>query len=202
MTAGAILTVGHSTRDFRTLARLLEENGVTAVADVRSVPMSRFAPQFNRAVIERSLRDAGIKYVFMGHELGARSEDPGCYVDGRVQYRLLARTPAFVNGIRRLEKGVQVERIAVMCTEGEPLECHRTVLISQVLEEDGLTVEHIGGDGKVETHAAAMERLMERFGLAQDDLFRTFAERLEAALEQQERRIAYVADEEGGASSR
>jgi len=195
MTRDTVLTIGHSTHDFPTLVRLLRKHEVTAVADVRSVPASRFTPQFNRRSVERGLHDAGIKYVFLGKELGARAEDVSCYVDGRVQYGRLAQTSEFTSGIERLTKGAQTERIAVMCTEGEPLDCHRTVLIARVLTEHGVTIDHIHGDGRIESHTSAMERLMARFGLAEADLFRTPAERLEEALRSQEHRIAYVNDE-------
>lgn len=195
MTSSTMLTIGHSNHEFPTLVELLRQNGVTAVADVRSAPASRFTPQFNRAPLERGLHEAGIKYVFLGKELGARTTDTTCYVDGQVQYGRLAQTPAFISGIERVTKGVQTQRIAMLCAEGEPLDCHRTVLVSQVLTEHGVSVGHIHGDGHVESHAAAMERLMARFGLAEDELFRSPTERLKEALMRQEHRIAYVSDE-------
>ncbi|MFD0486112.1 uncharacterized protein DUF488 [Saccharopolyspora erythraea NRRL 2338] len=187
--------IGHSTHGFPSFVRLLRQHEVTAVADVRSVPVSRFTPQFNRGSVERGLRQAGIRYAFLGKELGARTDDTTCYVNGRVQYGRLAEKPEFVSGIERLMKGAQTERIAVMCTEGEPLDCHRTVLIARVLTERGVTIEHIHGDGRIESHTSAMERLMEMFGLAEADLFRTPVERLEEALSRQEHRIAYIDEE-------
>ncbi len=195
MTSSTMLTIGHSHHEFPTLIELLRQNGVTAVADVRSAPASRFAPQFNRAPLERGLHEAGIKYVFLGKELGARTKDTTCYVDGQVQYGRLAQTPAFISGIERVTKGVHTQRIAMLCAEGEPLDCHRTVLVSQVLTEHGVSVDDIHGDDHVESHAAAMERLMAKFGLAEDELFRSPTERLKEALTRQEHRIAYVSDE-------
>ncbi|KUF20201.1 DUF488 domain-containing protein [Streptomyces silvensis] len=190
-----MVTIGHSTHDFPKFVELLRQNEVTAVADVRSTPVSQFAPQFNRGALERGLDESGIKYVFLGEYLGARTADATCYVDGRVQYSRLARTDGFLHGVERLTKGARTERIAIMCTEGEPLNCHRTVLIAQVLTERGIAVAHVHGDGWVESHAAAMERLMAKFGLAEPELFRTPAERIEDALSRQEERIAYVKQE-------
>jgi uncharacterized protein (DUF488 family) len=190
-----VLTIGHSTHSFARFLSLLRQQGITAVADVRSMPMSRFTPQFNRHVVERGLREAGIKYVFLGKELGARTEDANCYVDGRVQYGRLAQTSEFANGIERLLKGAQTERIVVMCAEQEPLDCHRTVLIARVLAGYGLTIDHIHGDGHIEGHILAMRRLMARFGLDEADLFHTPTQRLEEALSRQEHRIAYVNEE-------
>jgi uncharacterized protein (DUF488 family) len=192
MTPKTVLTIGHSTHDFATFAGLLQQHHITAVADVRSTPASRFAPQFNRNAVERDLRAMNIKYVFMGEELGARTDDTSCYVDGKVQYSLLAKTPEFTDGVERIVNGARTERIAVMCTEGEPLDCHRTILVARVLSEHGVTVSHIHGDGSIENHGSAMERLMLKFGLAEADLFNTHTERLEQALSRQEQRIAYV----------
>ncbi|MFG2170003.1 DUF488 family protein [Streptomyces niveus] len=192
MTHRKVFTVGHSTHSSSGFLGLLQKHGITAVADVRSAPVSRFAPQFNRYAVERTLSEADIKYVFLGKELGARAEDLTCYVDGRVRYDLLARTSNFASGIKRLRNGSQSELIAIMCTEQEPLECHRCVLVARVLQGDGIAVEHIHGDGHIEDHDSAMRRLMANFGLEQEDLFRTSAERLQDALDRQEQRIAYV----------
>lgn len=195
MSLNTMFTIGHSSHDLPIFLELLQQCAITAVADVRSVPVSRFAPQFNREPVEHSLHAVGIKYVFLGKELGARTEDLSCYVDGQVQYDRLARTGEFNRGIERLSKGAQTERIAIMCTERDPLECHRAVLVAQVLAERGVVIHHIHGDGRTESHPSALLRLMAKFGLDQEDLFRTPAERLGEALRMQERRIAYVNDD-------
>ncbi|MFE9747317.1 DUF488 family protein [Saccharothrix saharensis] len=204
MKRGEVLTIGHSVHDFPNFVRLLRRHGVTAVADVRSVPLSRFNPQFNRGSVERGLHDSDIRYAFLGKELGARTEDLSCYVDGRVQYERLAKTPEFISGIDRVLRGARTERIAVMCAEREPLDCHRTILVARVLVEHGLVVGHVHADGRSEDHDEAMDRLMAGFGLLEDDLFRTRAERLDEALSRQESRIAYVDDElrENGTAQR
>lgn len=187
-----ILTVGHSTHTVEHFLALLTMHSVTSVADVRSMPASRFTPQFNRDALKRSLAEVGIKYVFLGRELGARSDDPSCYVNGQVQYERLARSAPFGQGIERVLTGAATERIALTCAEKEPLECHRTVLVSRVLEGRGASVDHIHGDGRLERHADAMQRLMSSFGINQDSLFDTQEELLAEALARQEQRIAYV----------
>jgi len=187
-----ILTIGHSTHTVDHFLALLTQHGVTAVADVRSVPASRFTPQFNRDALKRSLAEHRMKYVFLGQQLGARSDDRSCYIDGQVQYDRLAQTVPFGEGIDRLLTGAATERVAVMCAEQEPLDCHRTVLVSRVLAKRGASVEHIHGDGRLEPHDDAMLRLMSGFGLDQDDLFHTREELLGEALARQEQRIAYV----------
>ena len=189
-----IFTIGHSTQTFDDFLALLRLHSVTAVADVRSAPYSRYAPQFNRESLGTALEVDQIKYVFLGKELGARSDDPDCYVDGRVQYSRLAETPEFHLGIDRLIKGAGKERISIMCTEKDPLECHRTLLVAQSVVERGVEIFHIHADGHVEPHSIAMQRLRGLFGLDQPDLFHTSEELLSEALDRQEARIAYAVD--------
>lgn len=193
-----ILTIGHSNHPVEHFVALVEMHGVTAVADVRSTPYSRFHPEFNRESIERTLKNRGIDYVFLGRELGARSSDPSCYQNGRVQYRRLAGTALFKSGLDRLVKGADSHRIALMCAEGEPLACHRTVLISRELDTVGVPVSHIRTNGTLERHADAMVRLLAKFKLPEADLFRTRQDLIEDALARQEQRIAYI-DEDGSA---
>jgi len=188
----SVLTVGHSNHSLEAFVALLQQHGVTALADVRSVPYSRFMPQFNKEALDRSLKAHDIEYVFLGRELGARSDDPSCYESGRVQYARLARTDLFRGGIERVVRGANDHRIALMCAEKEPLECHRTLLVSRALDELGVTVEHILPDGRLETHGDAMVRLLDVVGLPREDLFRSREELTQHALARQEERIAYV----------
>lgn len=190
-----VFTIGHSTLAVEAFVALLRRHEVTAVADVRSAPYSRFNPQFNRETLAEILRAAGVKYVFLGHELGARSKDPACYENGRVQYRSLARTSIFREGIDRVMRGAREYRIALMCAEKEPLECHRTVLVARALAERGVAVRHILSDGGVEPHETTMHRLLDAVDLPREDLFRSSQELMEEALARQEERIAYVNEE-------
>lgn len=187
-----VLTIGHSTHPLPAFLALLRKHAVTAVADVRSAPYSRFNPHFNKTELERSLKAEGIRYVFLGRELGARSDDPYCYEKGRVQYARLARTEAFRQGIERLRRGTAEHRIACMCAEREPLECHRTLLVARALEAEGLEVAHIHADGRLESHVATMNRLIDMAGLPRDDLFRSRGELVAEALAMQEEQVAYV----------
>ena len=188
---GEILTVGHSNHPEAKFIDLIRMHDVSAVADVRSTPFSRFSPHCSEDALRETLREAGIGYVFLGRELGARPSDPSCYVDGQVRYPLLAQTALFRQGIDRLLRGAADERIAVMCSEKEPLDCHRTVLVAAALQDACAAVGHILADGRVETHDEAMDRLLEQHGLQHPELTRTRQERLQEALERQESKIAF-----------
>lgn len=187
-----VYTVGHSNHPIDQFIQLLNRNGITAIADVRSNPYSRYQPQFNREELKRALRSAGIDYVFLGNELGARSPDPSCYVGGRVQYSRLAAAESFKAGLDRVVKGSQSRHIALMCAEKEPLECHRTLLVGQALHGIGVPLTHIHANGDQEPHELALMRLLDITGLPQEDMFRSRDELLAEALRIQEQRVAYV----------
>ncbi|HXQ27555.1 MAG TPA: DUF488 domain-containing protein [Candidatus Acidoferrales bacterium] len=187
----AVFTIGHSTHPQARFIALLLQHGITALCDVRSTPYSRANPQFNREELKESLRDCGIKYVFLGKELGARSEDPACYESGKVQYDRLARTDLFRLGLKRVLKGMKGYRLALMCAEKEPLECHRTILVARHLADHGLDVQHIHADGRLESHAEALSRLIRMLNLHEQDMFQSREELLANAYRRQERRIAY-----------
>ena len=195
-TVNIVLTIGHSNHSLNSFIALLRKHRVTAVADVRSAPYSRFNPQFNRDSLDSCLEKLGIEYSFFGRELGGRFDDPTCYVDGRVNYDLAATTESFRRGLDKLVQRVTNHRIVLICAEREPLDCHRTLLVARALEEQGIDVAHIHADGRLEVHSAAMDRLLKRFNLQPDgDLFRSLQPReklVAEAVALQEKRIAYV----------
>jgi len=186
-----VFTIGHSTHSREGFIALLRQYGITALCDVRSKPYSRINPQFNREELEKALLDCGISYRFLGEELGARSDDPACYRDGRVQYDRLAETQLFKRGLRRVRNGMKNYRLALMCAEKEPLECHRAILVARHLVALDIDVRHIHADGSLESHEAALERLSRQLNLPEDDLFRSHADVLADAYRLQENRIAF-----------
>src|ERR1017187_3613694 len=134
-TQRGVLTIGHSNHTIERLIELLGQHHVTAVADVRSSPYSQMNAQFNREALASALKQAAIAYSFLGKELGGRPADKTCYENGRVQYRRVAATPIFRSGLDRVLAGAQSYRIAMMCAAREPLECHRTLLVTPELEK-------------------------------------------------------------------
>lgn len=193
-----IYTVGHSSHTIEKFLDLLERNGVTAIADVRSSPFSRHTPQFNKDTLSAELKKRGIAYVFVGKELGARPDNPSCYEGGKVRYARLAKTTLFKAGIERVLSGAQKYRIALMCAEKEPLDCHRTLLVSRALEQRGVSVVHILADGSTESQEQTMLRLVDQEGLRQLELFRSYDnsriddQLVARACEKREERIAHV----------
>lgn len=190
MSLGAF-TIGHSTHSFVDFAGLLERHQIDAIADVRSSPNSRRRPEYNRDAFGAALGAFGIAYVFLGRELGGRPDDPSMYEDGRVRYDKLGQSARFVAGLTRLEDGARRYRLAVLCSEGDPIFCHRGLLISPRLESLGIEVGHILPTGELEPHAAAMTRLLDLFHLPPQDVFGGRTDLLELASARQEGRIAF-----------
>lgn len=198
----SVLTIGHSNHPWEAFAALLERHGVGAVADVRSAPYSRFNPHFDRETLAGALKGRGMAYVYLGRELGGR--DPECYEGGRIRYDRIARTERFRDGIERVVRGAREHRIALMCAEKEPLDCHRTLLVAPALEREGIDVMHVHADGVLEPNAEAMDRLLDKFDLRPDgDLFRRPREELVAeAIALQARRVAHTDDRPAGGRER
>ena len=203
-TNNPVLTIGHSNHALDSFIALLHQHHITALADVRSAPYSRFNPQFNRESLASSLKRCGIEYVYLGQELGGRADDPACYENGRVRYDRVAETESFRHGLDRVVHGAAKHRIVLLCAEREPLECHRTLLVAPALDERGVEVAHIHTDGRLESHNETMDRLLDRFNLRSDgDLFRTTQPReklVAEAIKLQAKRVAFV-DENLSATS-
>ncbi|HEY8497604.1 MAG TPA: DUF488 domain-containing protein [Limnochordales bacterium] len=156
----AVYTIGYGQRRGPEVIDLLRRHGIQYLVDVRTAPYSRFRPEFSRQALEQALPPAGLRYVFMGDLLGGRPSDPSCYRDGKVDYTVLSRTPAYQQGIKRLKNAwVQGLRVCLLCSEERPEECHRSKLIGQSLVEHGIPVRHIDADGSVVDHEAVMRRL-------------------------------------------
>lgn len=185
-----IYTVGHSNHPIAHFLKLLQGQGVTLLADVRSTPYSRFNPQFRRDALTAALAEQGIEYLFLGEELGARSKDPSCYDDGRVSYRKLAATDLFRQGIDRVLAAAKTHTVAIMCAEKDPLDCHRTILVTREIVKRGEAVTHILASGEVESHDQVMQHLREKLKIEPRDLFGDDAN--EQAYELRGQQIAYV----------
>ena len=187
-----VLTIGHSTHPLEAFVALLQRHRANAVADVRAAPYSRFNPQYNREPLVGSLAAHGIEYVFLGLELGGRSDDPSFYENGRICYDRLGGTRSFQRGLDRVVRGAASHRIALLCAEKEPLECHRALLVAPALEARGVAVGHILADGRLETHTGAMDRLLAMHDdPRQGALFVRPGERIERAITRQAERFAH-----------
>ena len=155
-----IYTIGHSNHKVEKFINLLKTHDIAAVYDVRSIPHSKHAPQFNQSSLMQSLKSAGIEYLYLGEELGPFSKDPDCIVNGIVQYELIAQTKAFGEGLSQIQKGVKNHKLVLMCAEKDPAECHRMILVCRHLRKD-FEISHILEDGSLEDIHDTERRLMQ-----------------------------------------
>jgi uncharacterized protein (DUF488 family) len=187
----SLFTIGHSDHAAGVFIHLLRQHGVNALTDVRSSPYSRRYPQFNREALAADVERAGIRYVFLGDELGARRSEPECYEDGKARYSLIARSSLFAQGLERVRQGAEKYCVALMCAEKDPLTCHRAILVCRYLRDSITPIQHIREDGRLESHKELESRLLAVAGLSEGDLFRSRDELLDEAYDWQGDRIAY-----------
>lgn len=159
-----IKTIGHSNQPIERFVDLLKAGGVETLVDVRSTPYSRRFPQFGRERLATSLAIAGILYRYEGTALGGKPKDGGSYDD-------LANRPEFNDALDRLIASAAEATLCLMCAEKEPLDCHRTVLVSRYLAERGVAIEHLLADGRQKPHVVLEEKLLAASGEGEPDLF-------------------------------
>lgn len=191
-----VFTVGYANRSVEEFVAVLRDNSVNAVADIRSVPFSGSNPEFNHDSLKRTLGSSGIAYAFLGKELGARTPNTDCYVSGRVQYDRLATTPTFQLGLGRIEKGISSHRIALMCAEKEPFDCHRCILVGRHLCERGIRVSHILEGGQTEEHSATIGRLIQYLRISDAYASQSEEDNISMAYRIQGERIAFKVEED------
>jgi len=147
-----VLSIGHSNHTAERFLNLLQSYEIQVVVDTRSQPYSKYTPHFDQEDLKKSLTAAGIRYLFFGRELGGRPDGDEFYdEDGHVLYDRVAATSLFQEGLTRLERGIREYKVAMLCAEESPAACHRRLLVGRVLLERGFQVDHIRGDGRVQT---------------------------------------------------
>ncbi|MBX7236565.1 MAG: DUF488 domain-containing protein [Caldilineales bacterium] len=163
-----VYTIGYGARTIDAFLDLLAGYEIGYLIDIRSAPYSRFKPEFGREALERELRRRGIRYVFLGQQLGGRPDDPDCYVeDGgegegarKVDYERVKQKDFYQQGLGRVKNAFDQQlRVVLMCSEGKPENCHRSKLIGASLEAMGISVAHIDENDELQTQAAVITRL-------------------------------------------
>jgi uncharacterized protein (DUF488 family) len=171
MKTKSLYTIGHGARKERDFLALLQCYGIEILMDVRSQPYSKFHPQFNQNNLHAFLERHDIRYIFMGDTLGGRPKDKSCYnEEGSIDYDIVKTKGFFRRGIDILKSICDSEhKVAVMCSESNPCDCHRTKLIGKVLNTEEITLKHIDAKGKLKDHTTVLNEMNK--GLSCTDLF-------------------------------
>ena len=192
-----LYTIGHSNHKIEYFMDLLKLHEIGIIVDVRSVPYSRYCSQFDKIILSAALKEVDIQYEFLGKELGARPDDPACYEGGCVNFEWIVRRKEFKSEVQRFLASIERYSVALMCTEKEPLDCHRTILICRYLKEHNLGIKHILEDGTTEDHHDAELRLVKMLKieptLFEPDL--TESDLIEQAYYQQSQKISHQPEE-------
>ena len=191
-----IFTIGHSNHELAGFVDLLGAHAITAIADLRSSPASTRLPQFDQLALQASLRERGVAYVFLGDALGGRPAPTLLCPEGHADYERMATQACFSAGIDRLVRGGERYTLALMCSEAEPSECHRALLVGRELAIRGVDVLHILRDGSTEAHTALEGRLLAMARLDHDDFFSPPQTRLADAYRRRAARVAWRPDRE------
>ena len=193
-----IYTIGHSNHINKYFVNLLKNHGINCLVDVRSMPYSKFTPQYNKEDLKKYLKLNQIYYVFMGDELGARRNDKSLYTnEGYLDFDKTSKSILFQEGIERLKKGLHKGyNIALMCTEKDPIDCHRNILVARELFRQNIEIKNIHEDSSIETQTELEERLLNlyfpnRMQLTLIDLPKDRNEYLTEAYRLRNRDIAY-----------
>jgi uncharacterized protein (DUF488 family) len=171
-----VFSIGHSNHPWPEFLHLLEMHDVRLVVDVRSVPSSRRYPWFAKTRLADALKEAGRSYHYLGDRLGGRPKDSICYAGGAIDYGRVAATPAFRSGLDELAGLARQHRLALMCAEREPMDCHRTILVCRHLAPLGFDIQHIHGDGRLETQDEFETRLIKATNAEAGPLFEAMEE--------------------------
>lgn len=160
-----IYSIGHTNHTIDNFILMLIKQNINCIVDVRSTPFSKYTPQFNKEILRESLNIKGIHYLHMGKEFGARRENTLLYTkEGYLDFQKARNDNDFLSGVERLKDGCEKEfKIALMCTEKDPFDCHRAIMVSKGLKDNGFNVKHILSDNTIQTQEKIEERLLDKY---------------------------------------
>lgn len=169
-------TIGHSTRKLEDFIEIIRSYGIDCVMDVRSNPYSNnnYTRAFDREILEKAIKQSGINYMYMGEELGNRRK--------RSNFDNIIKEDMFKKGIRKIVEGIRRgHNIVLMCSERNPFNCHRSILLGYALKSNGVKVEHIIDESKSKTQERIEEEIFVTYepNLKEDIIYLTLQEVLD-----------------------
>lgn len=187
-------TIGHSNHSIKDFVTIVKNNHINCIIDVRSSPYSAYSSQFNREYLNDYLKRESIRYIYMGDSLGARYENKNLlFSNGKVDFSKVCLTQKFIDGIKRVIDGLKKGfRIALMCSEKNPFDCHRFVLVSKGLQDEGIEIQHILPE-RIVSNLELEDMLFEKYKISKCDLFHTEKENLELVYKKRNADIGYNA---------
>jgi len=172
-------TIGHSNHPIEKFLDLLKKYDIDHVIDIRSNPFSKYQPQYNENNLKDLLSAKNIRYLFFGDKLGGRYKDSKyLYPDGTVDYNKVRKRPEFLEGIQEIEHMMKGGKSPVLlCSEKDPFDCHRFVLVSKNISNDGFSVHHILQDGTTISNSDLERKLQDHYHNYSTDLESLYEQR-------------------------
>lgn len=185
-----IYTIGYAGHSIQSLVKLLQATGITVLADVRSTPFSSRKPEMDKPALMQALRDGGMRYIFMGEQLGGRPRNPKLYRAGKIDPQALLAHQEYKEGVTRLIAGATEHTICLLCAERDPVTCHRGLYIAESLQDAGMQVRHLI-DNQPEDHQATRARMAGLANMAHADLFASETDLRSMVIEHMREKIAF-----------
>ena len=169
---GELYTIGHSQHNIEYFIKMLRKYDINYILDVRSTPYSKYAEQYNRENIEKYISCNGMKYSFMGKFFGARPRKKELYcADGYLDFERVRKTETFIKGFNNVMLGLQRGySIVLMCTEKDPFDCHRAIMVARAFDLAGIEVKHILADGTLQHQSLLNQRLLNKYFPERDQI--------------------------------
>lgn len=201
-----IYTIGHSSHTIENFVNLLKEYDINCIVDVRSTPYSKFHSQFNRENIKSELKKHGIYYIFMGEELGARRSDRSLYtIKGYLDFEKTVKSSKFLKGISRIKEGLSKGfNIVLMCSEKDPMACHRSIMIAKYFSDNNFIVKNILDNGVIITQEEITKKLVDiyfpnrdQISMLPEENIKDYEELVRRSYRQRNEEIGYIMESEG-----
>lgn len=158
----SLYSIGHGQKTQEEFLAELKSFDIHFLVDVRTSPYSKWASQFNQGIIENWLQQERIRYIYMGDSIGGHPQNDICYdEEGYFDYHRMAEEPSFKIGLHRLvDANSKNCRVAIMCSESDPSECHRSKLIGRELYfVYQISINHIVAINKIVRQEEIMKTL-------------------------------------------
>ena len=168
---GTLFTIGHSNHSLENFKKILSDNNIHYVLDVRSIPRARFVPHFNEKQLSHYLNSINVNYANMGKYFGARQTQKEYYSqEGYLDFELFRESDLFQIGLNTTLKLLENSNVLLLCMERDPIDCHRAIMVGRGFELSRIKVNHILFDSTIITQDELNHRLLDKYFPARDQL--------------------------------
>ena len=160
-----IFTIGYTGFDIQNFIDTLKNHEINVVIDVRSSPYSERYPSYNKNTLETKLKENGIYYRNYVSEFGARQENKKFYSgEGYLDFELFAKSEQFLSGVEKIKNSISKGyKVVLLCAEKEPIQCHRTILVSRAFSDAGYNIVHLMPNNQSKSQKKIEHELLDKF---------------------------------------